>query len=198
MLCCSLYLPPISFFSEALKSKVVVIDVHEHFVKQSMRNQCLIYSSNGPLKLSVFLQNCRKNHVKFKDILISYEQPWNKIHWKAILSAYSKSPFFLYYCDYFEPFYNKQFKWLYDFNTLLLQTCFDLLKANCKIEFTDTYVALSKTEGDYRNKDGWQVKNHEREIKPYTQVFQTKYGFISDLSIIDLLFCAGPSADRYL
>ena len=34
--------------------------------------------------------------------------------------------------------------------------------------------------------------------KPYFQVFSRKYGFMPDLSIIDLLFCEGPDSILYL
>ncbi len=34
--------------------------------------------------------------------------------------------------------------------------------------------------------------------KPYFQVFARKYGFISDLSIMDLLFNEGPDSILYL
>jgi hypothetical protein len=36
------------------------------------------------------------------------------------------------------------------------------------------------------------------EPQPYTQVFSEKFGFIPDLSILDLLFNEGPSAHTLL
>ena len=35
-------------------------------------------------------------------------------------------------------------------------------------------------------------------LDPYIQVFESKYDFISNLSILDLLFNKGPSALEYL
>ena len=35
-------------------------------------------------------------------------------------------------------------------------------------------------------------------MSPYLQVFNNKYGFINNLSILDLLFNEGPNAKSYL
>jgi hypothetical protein len=38
----------------------------------------------------------------------------------------------------------------------------------------------------------------EFEVRPYWQVFQHRYGFQPNLSILDLLFCMGPESVFYL
>ena len=41
-------------------------------------------------------------------------------------------------------------------------------------------------------------KNFKIEFKSYIQVFRNKYGFIPNLSILDVLFNLGPETKRYL
>ncbi|HUH26691.1 WbqC family protein, partial [Gelidibacter sp.] len=41
-------------------------------------------------------------------------------------------------------------------------------------------------------------KETEQPLKPYVQVFDDKHGFISNLSILDLIFNEGPNALLYL
>lgn len=41
-------------------------------------------------------------------------------------------------------------------------------------------------------------KESKIKMSPYLQVFNNKYGFINNLSILDLLFNEGPNAKSYL
>ncbi|HEX5743715.1 MAG TPA: WbqC family protein, partial [Flavobacteriaceae bacterium] len=41
-------------------------------------------------------------------------------------------------------------------------------------------------------------KQKEFNLTPYTQVFDDKFGFLTNLSILDLLFMEGPNALNYL
>jgi hypothetical protein len=123
--------------------------------------------------------------------------PWQKMHWRAIESAYNKSPFFLYYQDYFEKYYTTKFRWLLDFNNELMQECFRLLKLYvCTIE-TSTYKKDYPQETDMR----YAINPREKtamHFKEYSQVFTYKCGFIPNLSIVDLLFNKGPESKDYL
>ena len=46
------YLGNIQWFSKLCSSECI-IDVHEHYVKQSYRNRCDILTANGPVALTV-------------------------------------------------------------------------------------------------------------------------------------------------
>ncbi|MBL4905187.1 MAG: hypothetical protein JKZ00_04080, partial [Flavobacteriaceae bacterium] len=41
-------------------------------------------------------------------------------------------------------------------------------------------------------------KEHLGEFRPYIQMFDDKHGFLSNLSILDLLFMEGPNAISFL
>ena len=88
------YLPPIEYFATILACDGFELENHEHYIKQSYRNRCKIMTSNGILDLSIPVNKVNGNHTLIKDIRISYLSNWQSNHWRAIESAYNKSPFF--------------------------------------------------------------------------------------------------------
>ena len=179
------YLPSVSYMADCLRAEEIVIEIWETYRKQTIRNHCNIYGPNGRQKLSIPVIKVHGNHTLTKDIRLSYDQNWQSNHWRSIETAYNNSPFFLFYRDYFESFYLKKFDYLLDFNTKLLDVVFTILKVEKKIGFTDHFEN--------------RLKDHPKIIfSPYTQVFSPKSGFLSNLSIIDLIFSLGPDANEYL
>jgi len=179
------YLPPITYIAECLRNDEILIEIFETYTKQTIRNHCSIYGPNGRQKLSIPVVKVHGNHTLTKDIHLSSDQNWQFIHWRSIETAYNNSPFFLYYRDYLEPFYLKKFDFLLDFNTKLLEIIFMILRIEKGIGFTDHF---ENRLNDY----------HNFIFTPYTQVFSPKSGFLSNLSIIDLLFNLGPDVNEYL
>jgi len=195
------YLPPISFFKEINPYKTICIDVTENYQKQSVRNRCFIYGANGVMCLTVPVQKQPFNLKTTKDIKIDYSTLWQKIHWRSIVSAYNSSPFFMYYNMYFGPLYEKKFTYLAEFNEALLITILnDILKLNVNIEkkISDN---INENHTDMRYMSNFKDMNAIKEkfvYESYYQVFADKYGFFSNLSIIDLLFNEGKFALDYL
>jgi hypothetical protein len=187
------FLPNTAYFSLLLNKKNIYIDVHEHFVKQTIRNRCEIVSSNGPLILSVPLVNSGNKTLTCNKI-ISYSENWQLKHWRAIESAYRNSPYF----EFFEEeiknsFFTKQ-ELLIEYNQQLIQTFFTILRKPITINFTESYQTQSKN--DFRNEDNLnQLINH---FPAYYQVFQHSIGFIPNASILDLLFNEGLYSLEYL
>jgi len=192
------YLPPVEFFSYASVSEKIVIEACENFHKQTYRNRCYIYSANGKLPLCIALEHSRRSGLPIKDVKISYALPWNKMHWRAITSAYNKSAYFLYYGDDFEKFFSGSYKWLIELNHDIISVCLKLLKLNKEIVYTEIFQKkyIDNTL-DLRN--GINPKNKSSiDFPAYNQVFDTKFGFIGNLSIIDLLFNCGPESLEYI
>ena len=100
----------------------MVLEQHEHFVKQSYRNRCCIYSANGVLPLSIPVFHSKKAYQGIRDIKISYDFDWQKVHWKSIESAYRCSPFFEYFEDDLRPYFQKKQVFLFDLNNKLILT----------------------------------------------------------------------------
>jgi hypothetical protein len=193
------YLPPISYFHQLVKYRIIYIDIFENYIKQTYRNRCYLYGANGKLSLNIPVIKTTGNHTKVRDLEIDYSQPWQRMHWRSIESAYNTSPFFLYYKDAFEPFYRKQTKFLIDFNSSILTMIAKLCKIQCEIKFTEKYAEPANTIIDLRNTFSSKIKSGQQlEFPHYTQVFESKYGFIPGLSILDLLFNEGKYCKEYL
>jgi hypothetical protein len=193
------YLPPISYFT-SLKNheQAFLIEREEHFPKQTYRNRASIYSPNGKLDLIVPVLKGSKVHTKVKDVKISYDFNWQRLHWKSLESCYRNSAYFEYYEDEFARFYHSRFEYLFDYNLELLQWLLKQLKKELPVQFTDEYTKGIAPELDFRSRISIKSGINEREVKPYFQVFDDREGFKPNLSIADLLFNQGPQAKSYI
>lgn len=192
------YLGPIEYYSNILKANKVIIEKHEHYLKQTYRNRCLISTANGTQSLVIPVVKVNGNRTKIKDAEIFYFEKWQMNHWRTIESAYSNAPFFLYYRDAIFPFYQKKFKYLFDFNQELMHVILVALKANVAVSLTEDYqLPVGKNILDLRNAFS-PKKESTKSFPRYIQVFEEKHGFARNLSILDLLFNEGPGATNYL
>ena len=194
----SAYLAPIRYYARLYAAKQVVIETHEHYVKQTYRNRCLIAGPNGVQALTVPIEKPAFGKAAMRDIRISDHGNWRHLHWNALQSSYERSPFFDYYADDLRPFYEQRIEFLLDFNEGLQNAVLNLLDLHPTIEHTQTYCQHPAPEvTDLRDaitpKLSWE-QDADFTAVPYYQVFAQKHGFIADLSIIDLLFNMGPEA----
>lgn len=193
----SAFFPPVSYFAAIAQADVVIIEKHETYLKQSYRNRCEIQTANGKLPLTVPVHKFKGNHTPTSEVGISYENNWNTIHWRTIESAYNPSPFFLYYKDDIEPFFQKQYPLLFELNYELLITLMSIIGLKNEISFSSSYEKESSLI-DLRMSFSPKNKFSNSHFPEYPQVFSDKHGFIPDLSILDLLFNLGPDSKEYL
>lgn len=192
------YLPPVGYFSELKKIDYdFSIEMHEHFPKQTYRNRASVYSPNGILDLSIPVVKGSKVHTKVKDVRISNEFKWQRLHWKTFESCYRNSAYFEYYEEEFARFFHKKYLFLFEFNLELFQWLMTQLKTKTEYNFTAEYVKEVDTALDFRSR--WHVKDIpvNTGLKQYFQVFDDRYGFKPNLSIADLLFNQGPQSRSY-
>ncbi len=192
------FLPPVGYMAEALRSESIVIEGHETYRKQTCRNHCEIQGPNGRQALTVPVRKAEGNHTRTCDVRILYDQPWHKLHWRSIETAYSNSPFFLYYQDAFRPFFEREFTFLLDLNCELLQVLLDLLNVGIPITTSRQYEAIPAGMTDLREKLGGKHTLRHYEHPPYTQVFEPRHGFLPGLSILDAICNLGPETNHYL
>ncbi len=190
------YFAPIEFYHFYTQSDAVTIEHEEHFIKQTYRNRCRILGANGILDLSIPIQKYA-NNTPIKDIKISYDTSWQKQHWRSIISAYNSSPFFIYYDYELVHFFEKRFEFLCDLNIEILQKMNKLLKISGTFNLSKEFKALNQITPDYRFSVSPKIKP-ELKFKTYNQVFDQKFGFIENLSILDLLFNKGPESREFL
>ena len=180
-----------------------------------------ITTSHSPL--GEILPPSKLFHQTSKDVLISDHGNWRHLHWNALKSAYGESPFFEYYADDIRPFFEKKWKFLWDFNWEIMKKMCELLSidhcpltidhslpidhcpltidhssdAPANVQFSMFNVQFSK---DFRTAINPKHPQPDPDFvsKPYYQVYQQKHGFIPNLSILDLLFNMGNEAILYL
>ena len=192
------YMPPVEYFSElTIYNPDFILEKYEHFPKQTYRNRANIYSPDGMLTLVVPVVKGSKAHTAVKDVRISYDFRWQRLHWMSLQNCYRRSAYFEYYEDEFAIFYEVRETFLFDMNEKLLRLLLNLLKIKTEIKFTADY------EPEYLNlKDFRQGFSSKKETdypqKPYYQLFEDRHGFIKNLSIVDLLFNQGPQSVNYL
>ncbi len=190
------YLPAISQLKLIIDSKKLIFEINDNFQKQTHRNRTYIYGANGLLLLSIPVIHSQKNRKKFKDVKIAYDYDWLTQHLKSFQISYRSSPFFEYYEDKLVDLYVRREKYLYDFNLRSIDVLFDMLQINLEYDFTKGYSEQYSDILDYRN--NYKKLNSSFKIKEYTQVFESKHGYIENLSVIDLIFNEGPNAINFL
>lgn len=190
------YLPAISQLKLIIDSKKLIFEINDNFQKQTYRNRTYIYGANGLLLLSIPVIHSQKNRKKFKDVKIAYDYDWLTQHLKSFQISYRSSPFFEYYEDKLVDLYVRREKYLYDFNLRSIDVLFDMLQINIEYDFTKGYSEQYSDILDYRN--NYKKLNSSFKIKEYTQVFESKHGYIENLSALDLIFNEGPNAINFL
>lgn len=192
------YFGPIHYYKSLVNYKDIWIEASENYQKQSHRNRQYIYGANGKLMLNIPVKHSRsQKRLKYKDSQIENDFKWQALHFKSLASAYRTSPYFEFYEENFELLYSKKYTCIFEFN----KDCFDLiirlLNFDLKYKMTDEYIEDYDKLDDKRHLV--KAKTQQKiELKPYHQVFEDKYGFIPNLSILDLLFNLGPESLGYL
>lgn len=211
------YFPPISWFKALLKGDAV-IEQHENYVKQTIRNRCQIATANGILRLSVPVVKAEKT----TDVLIASHDNWQQKQWNAIATAYGESAFFDYYADDLKPFFTPPLLFpvlsepssasLFSHDLAIIKKLLEFLDIeDYTLRFTDSFIGENYTaslkaatvpEAFASSLDPLPISHQPLaslfRANPYYQVFRQKTGFLPDLSILDLLFNLGPEAACYL
>lgn len=192
------YLPPIAYFNKIIQHKQnIIFECHEHFPKQTYRNRAAIHSPNGKLDLIVPVTRGSKQHTSMKDVKISYDFDWQRLHWQTLQTSYRRSAYFEYYEDHFVAFYEKKWDFLLDYNEQIFGLLLQLLRLNIPYSFTEAYEKTYPELEDYRSSIHPKMESGLTH-KPYFQLFEDRNGFLPNLSIVDLLFNQGPQSLSFL
>ena len=193
------YFSPISQYSEIIKSDSISFEMQDNFQKQSYRNRCYIYNSNGKQLLNIPLKNKNKGtseRKKTKDMLVENNVPWQEHHLKSLQTAYRTSPFYEFYEDDLLSIFTKKYTFLQDVNIDTFLFISAALQINQQYSKTKEYI-LEENKDDFR-KLADKKKQPKQSQKSYIQMFDDKHGYIDNLSTLDLLFMEGPNAISYL
>jgi hypothetical protein len=182
------YLGSLEWWRAAL-SEEAVIDVGEHFVKQSARSRCEIATASGRMTLSanvVKASSIQKRAVK--DMRLDYSKRWQHQHAVAIRSAYKSSPYYDYYAHLLEPLFERRYEFLYDMNRDLVEAVRKIGGIKQELRFSEEYIVASAEDIDLRSHNFLGPREGE---EPYWQVFSERVPFESNCSLIDYIFNEG-------
>ncbi|MBQ8061964.1 MAG: WbqC family protein [Bacteroidales bacterium] len=206
------YFPPISYFALIAEGmtipstpSVVYIEACENYQKQSWRNRCRYYAADGPQYLNFPIVHEGTHELPITEIKVDYSTPWIMKTERAIASAYDSSAYFEYYKDELFAILDSKPETLFDLDLRIIRFFLRKTGIAADLRLTEEYVPTAP-EGRY-GRDYREVLHSKRPDtvlkdlgleKPYFQVFARKYGFVPNLSIMDLLFNEGPDSILYL
>jgi hypothetical protein len=195
----SAYFPNINYLSLIYRADKVLIEREENYLKQTYRNRCLILTANGPSALTVPVLSGSEKKTIIKDIKIDYSKRWQQVHLRALISSYKSSAFFEYYFDDIKQLISGKPEYLIELNRNSLNTMLRITGISTPVSYSDVFEPVKGQDYDFRYKI-----SPKKEIpgissaKEYFQVFSSRFGYVPGLSILDLIFNAGPDSINYL
>jgi hypothetical protein len=209
------YLPWLGFFDKMRRSDVFIIEDNLQFERQGFTNRNRVLTADGVRWLSVPIEHANKplliNEVKIAN---KGEPSWGRKHWLTIKHGYCKAPYWNDYAPFFEETYQREWDKLIDLNMHLIRGIMGFLKIDRPLIMSSTLgvegkkseliVAQCKKVGADTQLAGEGCLNYiepslfeKEDVKLVFQDFrqpvyaQCNGGFISNLSVVDYLFCMG-------
>ena len=182
------------------RSERVIIDVGEHYERQSFRTRTSIIGPNGKQDLTVSIARRSGEKMPMRTVKLSYVEPWNLQHVQAIRSAYGQTPWFIHFIDEIEAMLTPRYERLIDLDLATMRMILTWLRISTPVELREDYVEDTEDLIDHR------VDLHPKRPLPssisavpeYQQIFSDRHGYSGRLSILDLLMNTGPEAGAIL
>jgi len=189
------YFPCINSFIDLGKISPINVVAVRPFRKSGFTNRTIIVGSAGPLSLSIPLKGGRGIRCRLDEVEIDYSADWQLNHYRTLSTCYGKSPFFYQFADELSALYSKKPTRLVDWNL----DCYNWSAEKFgfpaaemgKGSDTGGNLATPSILRDYR-----PTNYGSPEMGPflkYVQVFESSIGFFPNVSILDFMFCEGPS-----
>lgn len=180
------YLGSVGWF-ERLLSEECLIDLGEHYVKQTERNRTRVLTAAGVATLTApVIAGGSKTKKRMREVRLDHSQRWEARHWQTLRSAYGNSPYFEHYADRFEAMYRRKFEFLVDFNLELLDIATTILHCRERVHLSESYITPNDNDLDLRSAEITTIN-----AAPYIQVFSDRFSFEENLSVVDAIFNEG-------
>ncbi len=181
------YLAPISYYAALFHSPEVVIEAHEHYVKQTLRNRCIIATGQGSQMLTVNVAKGNSPHTPITELRLSSHANWMHQHLYSLATYYGNTPFYEYYMPELEPLFPKadqdELPTLFSFNESLRRKICELIGFEPNVRYSTEWMGAPDEIAGF-------------VAKPYYQIaaVENNQPFLPDMSIVDLLFNMGPES----
>lgn len=174
---------PAAFIDTSLRYDKRFKSVHRYSIADTRGELCLTVPVSRPE--GAFLSG----KLTWEQVTVSSHARWWEVHLQALESAYGRTPFFEFYIDRLAPVLNPEPR----------SICSMVLEADAlvrEILGLDTRMPDTLPAGgdDYRCTDFSKLDAPQK----YRQIRAGNYGFLSKLSILDLIFNLGPEAPLLL
>jgi hypothetical protein len=215
------YLPWKGYFDLIHDADLFIFLDDVQYTKNSWRNRNRLKGPNGPVWLTIPVGASISRRIC--DVPLP-DSSWAQVHWRTIRSIYEASPFFGDYAPFLRNLYESpEFSTLSALNQFLIRTiAVDFFSARTRfvnsIDIStdgtsqDRVLNLLKAVGAttyisgpagkaYLDENRFRDAGIELKWKDYSgypEYSQAYPPFEHSVSIIDLLFCAGPDAYRYI
>ncbi|MBP8823936.1 MAG: WbqC family protein [Flavobacteriales bacterium] len=194
------YFGSVEHYALIARSTRLVIDLGEHYERQSYRTRTGIVGANGRQDLQVHIARRSGAKMPMGTVGLSYTEPWHHQHVQAIRSAYGMAPWYIHYIDELEGLLGQKYDRLVDLDLATLRMVLRWLRLDRAIIVEEHYVEPATAAAEHL----WDLRTtlHPKRalppgtpsVVPYPQVFTDRHGFHGRLSILDLLMNLGPEA----
>lgn len=214
------YLPWLGYFDKMRRADVFCYLNDVQYKKNEWQNRNRIKTAQNWQWVTVPV----RYHFpeKINEVRINQAVDWRKKHLQALITNYSRAPYFKEYIPIFEDTFSREWEFISELNIHLIESLKGLLDMGeipsvlssdfklseeptdrlidiCKALGADTYLA-GKGGADYMDlerfeKNKLKVMIQEFAHPVYPQLFD---GFQSHLSIVDLLFNCGPESMKII
>ena len=214
------YLPWLGVFYQIYKNDIFVFYDDVPYDKGGWRNRNKIKTPKGEQWLTVPVLTKGKFGDLIYRIEINNTVNWRKKHLIALKTNYSHSPFYNKYLEYFEDIYSQEWNFIKDIDIKIIKDITSMLGIQADFvcssdlnidgenankterlirvlkKLSATHYMASNASKDYLNEslfkeNGIELSYHNYKHPTYSQMYG---GFISHLSILDLLFNCGDKS----
>lgn len=189
--CCALppqYLGSVGYYALMAAYESAVIDISMRYDKRfKSAHRCEIASTHGRMTLTVPVGKASLLGKGWNQAPVSDHGEWWSDHIVSLESAYGRTPFFEYYVDRIRPWLSRpQGITVGELDAALDGEIRRMLHLDTRVSYS--IADAPRGYADYRR------SMPSLPTPPYYQVRADRLGFISGMSILDLIFNLGPEA----
>ena len=214
------YLPWLGFFDQMFRADVFVVFDDVQYTPRDWRSRNRIKTPDGVLWLTVPVRAKGARDKLIKDVEIDNEQNWQRLHLKSLKTFYRKSKYFDEIISTVIDIYEKKYRFLIDvdldfilkareYMSISTKTVLssslnstgqrdEKLLSICRILDATHYLSGAIAQNYLREDifaDQGVVVEWQNYLHPYyNQLWLKRHGFISHLSVLDLLFNHGKDS----